>query len=208
VLRPVVAGATNVKILVRRHTAPILRLAAPLLFPLCFGVSWANPRVDRPADLRPDFRPPVLQRSSDRGQEPEDAHPDCRSGRGRWRKPPRGTASRIPSAVLAASAEIVMAGLAAPCVGRALPSQTKRLGTSQLRHHLSTTESVGVNPIRQVPIRWAVSCPQRVSSAPAACSHPPSDLNSVADHSAVVVGQVEVDIGNRNALLVGLSRSH
>ena len=43
---------------------------------------------------------------------------------------------RSQSAVRAASAEIVSAGLAEPWVGSTLPSQTSRLGTSQVRHQL------------------------------------------------------------------------
>jgi uncharacterized membrane protein YjgN (DUF898 family) len=52
-------------------------------------------------------------------------------------------------------AMIVSAGLAAPWVGRALPSATKRLGSAQTRWSASQTDSSGRAPMRAPPIRWA-----------------------------------------------------
>ena len=67
--------------------------------------------------------------------------------------PTRLSASR--SASRDASAMIVSAGLALPCVGITLPSQTNRFGTSHDRWSASTTELSGKAPIRQPPTRCA-----------------------------------------------------
>src|SRR5919198_3664405 len=61
----------------------------------------------------------------------------------------RSPASRSESAM------ITSAGFAAPWVGKTLPSQTSRFGTSHALCDESTTESSGLEPIRQPPTRCA-----------------------------------------------------
>ena len=79
-----------------------------------------------------------------------------RSRRDRGRRPRASSRLRSRrSARREASAMIVIAGLAEPCVGITLPSAMNRLGTSHARWSASTTLRSGSVPIRQPPTRCA-----------------------------------------------------
>ena len=101
---------------------------------------------------------------------------------------------------------IVSAGLAEPCVGITLPSQTNRLGTSQARWSASMTAVLGGGAHAAAADEVGVAVDRQGVLSVGRLPDPLEDLLAVGDVRPVVLALRVVEARDRHPVLVASRR--